>query len=47
MKMMAMGFLPSFEDIKVDGRENMTVSVCGHNGTHSYIKWLKYGLGQW
>jgi hypothetical protein len=45
-KLMAIGFLSNFADFKIDGRENMTVSVCG-SGPHNYIKCLRYGLGQW
>jgi hypothetical protein len=36
-----------FEDIKVDSRENMTLSICGFNGSYNYVKSLRYGLGQW
>lgn len=25
----------------------MRLSVCGHNGSHNYLKTLQYGLGQW
>ena len=31
----------------MDSRENMTLSICGHNGSHNYLKFLRYGLGQW
>jgi hypothetical protein len=47
MKLMAMGYLPAFEDIKVDSRDNMTLSVCGYSNSHNYVKCLRYGLGQW
>ena len=46
-KILAIGFLPSFEDIKVDVRENMTLSVCGNNGSYNYIKCLQYAVGKW
>jgi hypothetical protein len=46
MRVIAIGFLPHFADFKIDGRENMTVSVCGY-GPHNYVKSLRYGLGQW
>lgn len=46
LKLMAIGFLPVFADFKIDGRENMTVSVCG-SSPHNYIKSLRYGLNQW
>lgn len=46
-KVLAIGFLPSFEDVKVDIRENMTLSVCGNNGTYNYIKCLQYSAGKW
>lgn len=36
-----------FEDIKVDSRENMTLSLCGFNGNYNFVKYLRYGLGQW
>lgn len=45
--MVAQGYVPHFEDIKVDSRENMTLSLCGFNGSYNYIKYLRYGLGQW
>lgn len=47
MKAMAMGFLPTFEDIKIDGRENMSLSLCGYSNSFNYVKSLRYGLGQW
>ncbi len=46
LKLMAIGYLPVFTDFKIDGRENMTVSVCG-SAPHNYIKSLRYGLSQW
>lgn len=47
MKIMAIGFLPTFEDIKIDGRENMSLSLCGYSSSFNYVKSLRYGLGQW
>lgn len=46
LKVMAIGFLPAFSDFKMDGRDNMAVSVCGC-GPHNYIKSLRYGMNQW
>ena len=46
-KLLAVGYLPPFEDIKVDGRENMALSVCGNNGTFNYLKFLQYSSGKW
>lgn len=46
-KILAMGYLPLFDDMKVDARENMTLSVCGNNGTYNYIKCLQYAGGKW
>lgn len=46
-KVIAQGFMAHFEDIKVDSRENMTLSLCGFNGSYNYVKYLRYGLGQW
>lgn len=47
LKLLAVGYLPLFEDLKVDGRENMRLSAFGHNGSHNYIKMLQYVSGQW
>lgn len=44
---MAIGFLPTFEDIKLDVRENMSLSLCGYSSGFNYVKSLRYGLGQW
>jgi 23S rRNA pseudoU1915 N3-methylase RlmH len=46
-RILASGFMSIFQDIKVDGRENMTLSICGNNGTHNYMKVLQYTMGQW
>lgn len=46
-KIIALGFMPFFEDIKVDTNENMTLSICGFNGVHNYRKSLRYGMNQW
>ena len=46
-RILAMGYLPLFDDIKVDARENMTLSVCGNNGAYNYIKCLQYAGGKW
>lgn len=42
---MATGFLPAFEDAKVNTRDNMTLSVCGNNNGLNYVKSLKYNHG--
>lgn len=44
---MAVGYLPNFEDIKVEIRDNLVLSVCGHNGSQNYLKLLQYSSGQW
>jgi hypothetical protein len=46
-KVLGTGYMPLFEDIKVDGRENMTLSICGNNGSCNFVKSLKYGNGGW
>ena len=46
-KILAMGYLPNFDDIKVDGRENMTLSLCGSSSGYNYMKYLQYGGGKW
>jgi hypothetical protein len=46
-KLLAVGYLSSYEDIRVDFRENITLSVCCNNGSHNYLKSLRYASGQW
>jgi uncharacterized protein YjaG (DUF416 family) len=46
-KLLATGYLPSFQDIRVNVFENMTLSVCGHNGSSNYLKSLQYISGKW
>lgn len=46
-KLLAVGYLSPFDDVKVDGRENMTLSVCGSNTNSNYFKCLQYGAGKW
>jgi hypothetical protein len=46
-RVLATGFMGVVEDVKVDSRDNMTLSVCGHNGTHNFVRCLRYGIGQW
>ena len=36
-----------YESIIVDIKDNLSISVCGHNGTYNYLKNLKYNIGQW
>lgn len=47
LRLLAVGYLPLFEDFKVDGRENMRLSVCGYNGSQNYLKMVQYVSGQW
>lgn len=46
-KVLSMGFMPHVQDVKVNSRENMTLSVCGFNGSYNYVKCLRYAGGQW
>jgi hypothetical protein len=46
-KLLATGFMASYEDIKVSAMENLTLSVCYNNGSTNYLRHLKYALGQW
>jgi hypothetical protein len=46
-KVLAMGFMPHVEGVKINSRENMALAVCGHNGSYNYLKYLRYGAGQW
>lgn len=39
--------MPSFEDIKLDPKDNAALSICCHNGNSNVIKHLKYAGGQW
>ena len=46
-KILSIGYLSPFDDWKVDTRGNMTLSVCGNNGSYNYIKCLQYSGGKW
>jgi len=46
-KISAIGYMNSYEDIKVDQRDNLSLSVCTHNGANNIVKSLRYALGQW
>lgn len=46
-RVMVSGYLPTFEEVRVNNSENMTLSICGHNGKDNYVKNLKYGNSMW
>ena len=46
-KIFAIGYMNSYEDLKLDFRENLTISVLCNNGTNNILKFLRYVTGQW
>ena len=46
-KILALGFMTSFEDLKIDSRDNLCISACCHNGNNNLIRHLHYGSGHW
>jgi hypothetical protein len=47
LKILAYGYMPYFEDMRLDSRENLTLSICCNNGSMNYVKSLRYASGQW
>lgn len=37
----------SFEDLKIDARDNLCISACCYNGNYNLIRHLHYGSGHW
>lgn len=46
-KLLASGFMASYEDLKVDVRDNLSLSVCCNNGNNNLVRHLRYSSGQW
>lgn len=43
MKILAIGYINLFEDIKVNFKESLTLSICGKG----FVKLLKASAGHW
>ena len=46
-KISAIGYMNSYEDIRIDHRDNLTLSVCTHSGASNIVKILRFISGQW